>query len=344
MKNKTLFLAVTLVFALVLCGAASADESVGGQNLTTVQNGIVSGGVYSDSYHGFDGLGGTGNNEVGTGDITYNYAPLPDNAQVKATLYVAVYSGHMQGSRKVNTNVTFNGNQIETFATEGTIYTYLQGGEYGGGGNDNSAFPGHGTGEPYLMVNDHTVRVTSDYLFQYDVTNQIQENNVVNVKTAGSFDGRIKLITLIAAYDDGDSDKIYYWINQGQDVASYLNEIDQGYAAVLSTTFNTSTITGTVESASLKDIYLASGNGNYGFPTADNNFEYTGSEVTGTFTNAALDRSNPDVQASYSGSDSWNVTNAVSTAADSDSDVTLAYARNFRVLEPLGSGKIQSPF
>ena len=30
------------------------------------------------------------------------------------------------------------------------------------------------------------------------------------------FDGRIKLIALIFAYDDGDNDKITYWLNVGQ--------------------------------------------------------------------------------------------------------------------------------
>lgn len=59
---------------------------------------------------------------------------------------------------------------------------------------------GHGQ-DPYLMVNDHTIRVTSDYLLWYDVTGLTGSTNRAIVNTTGSFDGRIKLITLVAAYD-----------------------------------------------------------------------------------------------------------------------------------------------
>ncbi len=193
MNTKTpVMLVLTLIFALIMCGAASADDYVGGQPLTTVQNGTVSGGVYSDTYYGFDGPGGTGNNNGGTADITYNFQSLPSNAQVtNATLYVAVYCGHMQNNYKVNANVNFNGNTLENSTDIQQPYTFIY-----DGGNDNTG-QGGGTGEPYKIINNHTIRVTSDYLMKYDVTSLIQQNNTIRVFTTGSFDGRIKLISLI---------------------------------------------------------------------------------------------------------------------------------------------------
>jgi len=42
------------------------------------------------------------------------------------------------------------------------------------------------------------------------------------VTTSGTtIDGRIKLITLVIAYNDGDTDTIRYWVNQGQDAVTY---------------------------------------------------------------------------------------------------------------------------
>jgi len=325
MNTKTpVMLVLTLIFALIMCGAASADDYVGGQPLTTVQNGTVSGGVYSDTYYGFDGPGGTGNNNGGTADITYNFQSLPSNAQVtNATLYVAVYCGHMQNNYKVNANVNFNGNTLENSTDIQQPYTFIY-----DGGNDNTG-QGGGTGEPYKIINNHTIRVTSDYLMKYDVTSLIQQNNTIRVFTTGSFDGRIKLISLIAAYNDGDSDQIKYWINYGQDVASYQQEDYFGEVYVGSTNFTTSNISGNVESANLKVIHMSSNNGYYGFPSAANDFYLDGSVypavITGSFTNQTLDRSTPDVQASYSGSDSWNVTSLV----NGSSDTALGFTRYF---------------
>jgi len=324
MNTKTpVMLVLTLIFALIMCGAASADDYVGGQPLTTVQNGTVSGGVYSDTYYGFDGQGGTGNNNGGTADITYNFQSLPSNAQVtNATLYVAVYCGHMQNNYKVNANVNFNGNTLENSTDIQQPYTFIY-----DGGNDNTG-QGGGTGEPYKIINNHTIRVTSDYLMKYDVTSLIQQNNTIRVFTTGSFDGRIKLISLIAAYNDGDSDQIKYWINYGQDIASYQQEDYFGEVYVGSTNFATSNTTG-VESANLKVIHMSSNNGYYGFPSAANDFNLDGSVypavITGSFTNQTLDRSTPDVQASYSGSDSWDVSSSV----NGSSDTSLGFTRYF---------------
>jgi PKD repeat protein len=71
--------------------------------------------------------------------------------------------------------------------------------------------------------------------------------------------------------------------------------------------------------------YMASNNGYYGFPTADNTFavnQETGA-VEGSWDHP-LDRV-PDVQGSFSGVDSWDATSAVNAG----NDVTFGYARYF---------------
>jgi hypothetical protein len=75
----------------------------------------------------------------------------------------------------------------------------------------------------------------------YDVTSLIQGNIVkVNVETTGSFDGRIKVISLVVAYDDPASTvETMYWVNEGHDSCSYYTEENYGIVAVGSTTFDT---------------------------------------------------------------------------------------------------------
>ncbi len=259
---KKYFLSLVLLFALVLtiCGSAAADPYVGGQNLTTTLNGTVSGGLYEDSYY-----------SVGTTkNVTYEFNSFPDNAQiVSATLYTAVYSGHMQEARDVYVDITFNGQQIADEYLSST-YTYPM---------------GSGTSQA-LIINDHCNRVTSDYLLWYDVTSLIQQNNIVNMDTSGSYDGRIKLITLIIAYDDGDNDIIRYWVNLGHDADTANYQEDY----VGNSNFESALPTGsTINNATLKVIHLASQDGFY------------------TFNGNILPNSSP--QGSYSGSDTWNVTN-----------------------------------
>ncbi|WP_156161064.1 DUF3344 domain-containing protein, partial [Methanosarcina sp. 2.H.T.1A.6] len=119
-----------------------------------------------------------------------------------------------------------------------------------------------GTGPVWLS--DHMNRVTSDYLMWYDLTDAIS-GQTVNVqattsKIDSSFDGRVKAMTLVVAYDDGDSDKVYYWVNQGHDT---VNPLDDTYTG--STVFGTSSLANGWSSANLTAIYLASVDGTYTF-------------------------------------------------------------------------------
>jgi cobaltochelatase CobN len=286
--NIFMLLFLTL-FSLTICGTASADSSVGGQPVVTVLNGTVSGGLYNDSYYGINGSEDHQN-------VTYNFKDLPSNAQVQnATLYVAVYSGNMQSDHITCANVTFNGKQIDS-QTLDTHYNSPS-----SGGNDNTAYGGTRR-DPYLIVNNHTVRVTSDYIMCYDVTSLVKQKNMAYVDTVGSYDGGIKLITLIVAYNDGDSDKIAYWVNFGQDVC---DSNDSG-----NTTFGGLPVDDTVNSAILKVIHLASADGIYHFNSAHDSMDNI------------LSNSSP--VGSYSGSDTWDVTSMYKKGTEN----TLIYHRS----------------
>lgn len=101
---------------IIICDPVSADPYLGGDNLTTIQNGTVSGGLYSDSYYGFNGPAVEGSsNQLTNVNVTYKFKELPQNAQiVNATLYVVVYCGNMETDYPTDVNVTFNGELIST--------------------------------------------------------------------------------------------------------------------------------------------------------------------------------------------------------------------------------------
>ncbi|KKG15006.1 hypothetical protein EO98_16705 [Methanosarcina sp. 2.H.T.1A.6] len=321
----TLILSSGICLAL-LTGTVAADDWVGGLPLTTVQTGTVTGDLYISGNPPSSSF-------VTTVDRTFTLpeAAVAESGRVKwARLYVSSYCGHMQDAKYItyttkadwNNDGTWDNTWTET--DEGQPFIYLQGGDYGDGGNDNSEFAGHSTGEPYLMLNDHTNRVTSDYLSWYDVTNLIQEGEdtiKVKVDATGSYDGRIKIVELVVAYDDDSSTtQTTYWVNEGHDACSYYTEDNLDEVATGTTTFDTTGLSD-ITSATLIADYMASNNGYYGFPTAENDF--VASEKTGSFTNIGLNRDNPEAQGDYSGIDSWDVTSSVS----SSSDVTFAYAR-----------------
>ncbi len=310
------------ILAASLVGAASADDYVGGIPLTTVTAGTVTGDLWMDL---------TPAPNWGAKDVTKTFtlpaAAVAAPGRIKwARLYISAYCAHMQSDYAFTMTTKFDGDGASGYeqtwpetAHEGFVYVV-------DGGNDNSEFAGHGAGEPYLMLNDHETRITSDYFATYDVTNLISSQAVtVNVNTVGSYDGRVKVMSLVVAYDDpASTTETRYWVNQGHDVCSYYTEQNFGTVALGTTTFATAGITGAT-SARLSIDYMASNNGYYGFPTAGNTFGVNGETgaVEGSWDHP-LDRI-PDVQGAYSGADSWDATAAVNAG----SDVTFGYARYF---------------
>lgn len=209
-----------------------------------------------------------------SGELTYE---IPSDANIKsADLYVNVYSGSAKNTHGANANVsikTANGEKqlaseqlwIEDGSADGTIYT----------------------------VNNHTDKCYSDYQMHYDITNELNGINsssiVIKVDTFKmenkSFDGRIKLIALILAYDDGDNDKITYWINPTQ-LWTKTN---------ITTIFNTQGLKD-VYKASLTNIALSSSDGSFSvndnlLGDADNHtsggfyYQYNNWDITEKFEN-----------------------------------------------------------
>ena len=312
---------IALVMLLLFVTPVMADEWVGGIPLETVQTGTVTGDLWFD----VDPAPNWGLKDV-TKTFTLPAAAVEEEGRITwARLYVSAYCGHMQDNRAFTITNRFDGDGDGEYErvwpeTARSAFKYIE-----EGGNDNTALGG-GPNDPYKMLNDHENRVTSDYFMWYDVTSLIKNQTVnVNVNTGDSFDGRIKVISLVVAYDNPSSTtETTYWVNQGHDVCSYYVEDNFGEAALGTTAFNTSGLP-EFDSARLTVSYMASNNGNYGFPTAENDFTYTGGTppIEGTFTDA-LDRT-PDIQGPYSGVISWDVTGKV---AGKD-EVTLAYSRDF---------------
>ena len=308
-RRAPLWIATFLCLAL-LANTACADGYVGGLPLTTAQSGTVTGDLWFDA---------TPAPNWGDHVVTKTFR-LPEAAVAEpgritwARLYISVYCGSMTANYSGNTTIDIDANGDDAY--ESSEYEIL---------SSTYSYPGKG-GTGTVWLNDHMNRVTSDYLMWYNLTNAITSQNVKVRVTApenktSSFDGRIKVITLVVAYNDpSSSTNTTYWVNQGHDVCSYLNEENKESVAVGSTNFGTNGISD-VTSATLTVDYMASHNGYYGFPTYSNTFSYDGA-ASGHFTNQLEEGS--DVQGNYSGVTSWDVTSSVT----GNNDVTLGYARN----------------
>ncbi|AKB36567.1 cell surface protein [Methanosarcina siciliae C2J] len=306
MPIAPLLLLGALVLLFAIASPAAADPYLGGINLTTANGtyGTVTGDLWFDAYPGFD--------DAYDPDLVWNSSTLPcDPDDVTwARLYIDSYIGNMQAnySQKVTTEF-YNGSGYETLGSEIMNTTYT--------------FPADGGSGP-VWINDHCNRVTSDFLIWYDVTDIINSSTastIVNVsKPDGSapWDGRVKAIVLVVAYNNQSCNVTHYWVNQGHDTDSYLTDYYQSYTG--NTTFNTSAVY-TPGEANLTVLPLASFNGNYTFNNDDQ-----------------LTWANPH-QGSYFQWQSWNVTSLISSGIDS----YMTYGRNEEDDRPQYSGYFKIP-
>ena len=303
MRDRSIISGVVLSLLLLLVlvpAPAAADQFVGGIPLETIESGVVSGGLWHDSFVG---------TSVQDTDITKTYT-LPPYTKIKwARLYVAVYCGHMQNNYEHRATVKFDGGSgVQTLGVEELRASYW--------------FPANpspdGISGP-VWVNSHCNRVTSDYLMWYDVTGLITgKKAVAEVKTEkpqgykGTTDGRIKLVTLVVAYDDGDNDEVYYWVNQGHDVHSYYVEENMGDRYEGETTFSTDELPEDDDreaAAELSVIHMASHVGDFWFNSDPLDADRT-------------------PQGAYSGYLTWDVSDLLNPGAAS----TLVYTRDTDVV------------
>jgi PKD repeat protein len=177
--------------------------------LTTVQSGTVSGDLFIDSRSPWADTA-----------ATYSYTlPASGSNIVWARVFVNDYSGS-------GTNNFPLGIRTELDADGDGTFEALLGEESGDIQSEtNGESP---DGQPYTYpVNDHMKKVYSDYEVWYDVTSmltsttpQIRVTSLdigAPVGPDSGYDGRIKAVTLVVAYNDGDSDQVRYIVNHGND-------------------------------------------------------------------------------------------------------------------------------
>ena len=128
-----------------------------------------------------------------------------------AKVIVNVYSGSGANNYGLYSNVTLNTpNGFEVLGYETLIMDKTE-----SLANDRNVY----------VINDHTTRQYSDYQMVYDITDKVSNLNSGDSIRIGvedtpypgkQFDGEIKLIALLFAYDDGSDNNFTYWFNAGQ--------------------------------------------------------------------------------------------------------------------------------
>jgi len=171
--------------------------------LVTVASGTVSGDLFMQSVSPF------------TTEATQAFTLPATGSNIQwARVFVNDYSGSGTGNWfvKLTTQVDANGDGDYTDAGE-TL------------GVETCDLQSETNGHAYPL-NDHVMKVYSDYEAWYDVTGLITSTTpAIHVKAeavtspTGSmgFDGRIKGITLVVAYNDGSTNQVKYIVNHGND-------------------------------------------------------------------------------------------------------------------------------
>ena len=278
MKKKALLLLVTLTLVLTLCGAVSA-----GTPLSENQTGTVSGDLYVNTSSTWASTTQGATNEVTQPNT------LPAHTSIdSAMVYVNVYSGSGSSNWPVRTTVKLDGNGDGDYDDAGETL-----------GVEDMNIPSSPDGTVYWL-NDHCTKVYSDYQVWYNVTGLITCNNpTLYVKTENmggtSYDGRIKLLALVAAYNDGDNDKVDYWVLNGQDWTTDSS----------SATFNTTRVQTGFTNATLNTVALSSTDGTYAF---------NGNSLSGNLTETG----------SYYKEHNWDVKGYITPGANSTLNYTNA--------------------
>jgi uncharacterized protein DUF3344/CARDB protein len=179
---------MALLLALTIPGVHAA-----GVDLTTAETGTVNGDIAI-----LPGImWNTSWTTPGGVVVTQDYVlPAFDTVQW-ARLYVSVYCGSTSGARETFVNISLDGDGDGTYTPLADEYL---------NSTDMDVLPDR----PYIT------RESSNYVMWYDVTDAITASTPsVQVNTTGSFDGRVKAVTLVVAYNDGREQTVDYWVNQG---------------------------------------------------------------------------------------------------------------------------------
>ena len=196
MNFKNIFLCFTVLFLIfIMSGAVFADEAPA---MSLVEEGTVSGDVAVHASNPFQP----------SGSLEYT---IPDDvSQIRsANVIVSSYSGSGAPTYALYSNVTLDtGNGVEVLGYEDLRCDMDM-------AHDPTVY----------RINDHTTKQFSDYQSSYNITDKVKDlssGDTIKISVQNTrnpdyqFDGRIKMIALVLAYDGGDDDKITYWLNVGQ--------------------------------------------------------------------------------------------------------------------------------
>ena len=234
-KNKFFFILVALIVSLLTINGAFAETA---DSMPEIDQGTVSGDAELISTNPWST----------TGSLEYT---IPDGVQeiTSAKVIVNIYSGSGNSETyALHSNTTLN--------TAGNSKVL---------GYENLTYVGNQVGDPNVyVINNHTTKQYSDYQMVYDVLGDLKDlgpNSKIKIDVTSTpfegkaFDGRIKMIGLFIAYNDGDNDSITYWLNVGmswtQDTVSNL--------------IYTKNYTGDIGEVNFEAIMLSSYNGAYKF-------------------------------------------------------------------------------
>lgn len=283
MQKKAPLLLLVMVSSLFFLGTVSAAELP----VTTNQTGTVSGDLYVNATQPTPFNEQDQNSNGVTQEATFNFAPSGYTNVTYAKLYTMVYVAGIDGDRECVVNVSFDGNNdgiYETLLEDSTILKTIS-------SQDGTVH----------WQNDHISRVYSDYLLSYDVTSYINSATVAAIvqtaRGSSNMDGRIKYLALVVAYNDGDNDRIQYWINDGHQWFNSQN--------TRQTTFDTSNITTGWDNAELEVVHSS---------TTDAGYEFNGETKIGNSPPAGI----------YFMVNTWNVTDDLTAGEPS----TLKYTHN----------------
>ncbi|HNQ26014.1 MAG TPA: DUF3344 domain-containing protein, partial [Methanoregulaceae archaeon] len=278
-KRKSIVIVILCIFLVGLGSSTTLP-------LSTTQTGTVSGDLYVGAFQ--NPAWHNQSSAPGVKEFTQSFS-IPAYTTIQwARLETVVYAAGTD-TRHGQTTVEFDGNG------DGTYETLL--------GLEDQQIASSTDGEVY-SVNDHMDRCYSDYRIWYNVTGLITtQTPAVYVKTenldGSTFDGRVKEITLIIAYNDGDSDQVMYWVNTGHDYQA-------SSAAGVTTSFNTTSVPPGFTAAMVKNVGLASKDAQY------------------TFNTLTPIGANPVYPYNYFEANSWDVTSGITAGAAS----TFGYTNN----------------
>lgn len=242
---------------LTVTNAAGSDEEIklkyikvspGPLLVTNKQSGTVSGDMYFSAVQPTPMPSQPQNTGV-TQEAEFAFAPSGYTTIEYARLYTMVYVAGTD-TRECVASVSFDGNN------DGTYETVLE--------NAVTLNTESMTNGNVWWQGDHINRVYSDYVMFYDVKDYITTGTVkAKVQTtpgASNMDGRIKYLALVVAYNDGDTDQVKYWINDGH----HWNNV---WTSPVGTDYDTSALTTGIVDAQLRMVHTSSADSSYTFNT-----------------------------------------------------------------------------